>query len=83
MAHEEEIRRLLDTLNYWEQQYGVTYVGRPDLKSTGEANARIAELKEQLVTRGAVFHWNGRGYVLDEIVLPSQGRQGPDTLQNQ
>ncbi len=74
----DAIRQLLASLNHWEQTAGTTYAADPRLKSTGEANARIADLKRQLAARGAVYHWNGREYVLDAIETPGRGRQGPD-----
>ena len=55
----EQIQHLLAELNEWEQQYGTRYAADPRLKSTGESNARIADLKEQLAAGGARFHWNG------------------------
>jgi hypothetical protein len=61
----EHIRQLLDELNEWEQKYGIRYAGDPRLKSTGESNARIEDLKDQLTGLGARFHWNGTEYVLD------------------
>jgi hypothetical protein len=61
----EHIRQLLDELNEWEQKYGIRYAGDPRLKSTGESNARIEDLKAQLAELGARVHWNGTEYVLD------------------
>ncbi len=61
----DRIRQLLDELNEWEQQYGIRYSGDPRLKSTGESNARIEDLKTQLAELGARVHWNGTEYVLD------------------
>ena len=75
-----EIRDLLEVLNYWEQTYGTTYAGEARLKSTGEANARISDLKQKLNAKGAIYHWNSQKYVLDTIVDPNQGGQGADEL---
>jgi hypothetical protein len=61
----DRIRQLLDELNEWEQKYGIRYSGDPRLKSTGESNARIEDLKTQLAELGARVHWNGTEYVLD------------------
>lgn len=72
-----EVEELLRMLNEWEQQYGTTYAGNPMLKGTGEANARIAGLKETLEARGVVYHWNGTEYVVDAVTA-GRGRQGPD-----
>lgn len=74
----DAIRELLASLNRWEQTAGTAHTANSRLKNTGEANARIADLKEQLAARGAVFHWNGREYALDAIETPGRGRQGPD-----
>jgi hypothetical protein len=63
-----QIGKLLAELNEWEQQYGTRYAADPRLKSTGESNARIDDLKEQLVALGAHVHWNGQEYVLDSPV---------------
>jgi hypothetical protein len=62
---DDEIRALLDELNAWEQRYGTRYAGDPSLKSSGESNAAIDELKAQLAALGACVRWNGTEYVLE------------------
>ena len=69
MKTEELIAELLSSLNYWEQNYGTAYQEDPMRKGTGEENSRIESLKESLKEQGAIFHWNGREYVLDKIDL--------------
>ena len=54
-------------LNYWEHNYGTAYAPDAQLKSTGEANARIANLKQKLNEKGAIYHWSGTEYVLDAV----------------
>ncbi|HET7076992.1 MAG TPA: hypothetical protein VFM49_06015 [Chloroflexia bacterium] len=66
----DRIRQLLDELNEWEQKYGIRYSGDPRLKSTGESNARIEDLKAQLADLGAHVHWNGQEYILDSPADP-------------
>lgn len=66
----DHIRQLLDELNEWEQKYGIRYSGDPRLKSTGESNARIEDLKAQLADLGAHVHWDGQEYVLDSPADP-------------
>jgi hypothetical protein len=62
-----EIRALLDELNAWEQRYGIRYAGDPSLKSSGESNARIDDLKSQLAALGARVRWNGTEYELEPL----------------
>ena len=69
----DEIKQLLEDLNYWEKNYGTTYSQEKRLKSTGEANARIADLKEKLKSKGMLYHWDGSEYVLDTVVEPKPG----------
>jgi hypothetical protein len=73
----DRVESLLESLNEWEREYGTTYGDAAGLASTGESNARIAELKRQLVEAGAVFHWDGERYVLDELVEGGTGHEGP------
>lgn len=74
----KEIESLLSQLNHWERTYGNTYPPNAGMATTGEAPARIAELKAQLKARGAVFHWASGAYVIDKILGPGEGHQGPD-----
>lgn len=80
--NEEQIRSLLASLNLWEQNYGTTYGPKRGMGSTGEANARIAGLKEKLHALGALYHWDGSQYVLDGIAESGQGGQRPDKPEN-
>lgn len=74
------IESLLSELNHWETKYGNTYPPRAGLATTGEASARIAELKAQLRARGAVFHWAKTAYVIDKVLGPNKGHQESDEL---
>jgi hypothetical protein len=65
---ESKIDALLLSLNEWEQKYGIQHSRDPTLKSSGEANARIAQLKRELDELGASYHWDGVKYVLDKNV---------------
>lgn len=69
VTDKDDIDALLDELNEWEQKYGPLGGGK-GLDSTGEAPARIAELKRQLVIRGVTVAWDGAKYV---IVAPEDG----------
>ena len=70
---EEEVRELLSRLNHWEQRYGTAHKDDSLSTDNGEANARIASLKEALAEKGAVFHWDGAEYVLDSLAEPGRG----------
>jgi hypothetical protein len=59
----DRVSRLLSQLNEWEQNYGPLGAGK-DLKSTGEAAARIAELKRELRELHVEVAWNGAEYVI-------------------
>jgi hypothetical protein len=74
----QAIRDVLATLNEWEREYGTTYGSGAGLGSSGEANARIADLKDKLRSLGAVFQWRGERYVLVKTVAPGSGHQMPD-----
>lgn len=65
---------LLAQLNEWEQKYGQLGGGR-GLASTGEAPARIADLKRQLSELGVVVEWDGKGYVIVSRRDGGGGRQ--------
>jgi hypothetical protein len=69
---------VLALLNEWEQEYGTTYGAGAGLGSSGESNARIADLKDKLRNLGAVFQWNGDRYILIETVKPGSGHQMAD-----
>jgi hypothetical protein len=74
------IDELIARLTEWEVRYGITYPPNEGLVSTGESTGQINELKRQLVDLGAVFHWDGKGYVLDRVEQPGRGRQNPDAV---
>lgn len=59
----QRIGELLARLSEWQRQSPAA----PGVKSTGESNARIAELERQLRTLGAIYHWDGERHVLDGI----------------
>jgi hypothetical protein len=62
-------------LNEWERRARAAAQNEPRLKSTGESEARIAELKRQLTEIGAIFRWTGTEYILVEVVGPGDGRE--------
>ena len=69
-----DIDRLLSELNEWEQKHGPLGGGK-GLASTGEAPARIADLKRQLREAGVEVEWNGAEYVIVRRHDGSGGRQ--------
>jgi hypothetical protein len=68
----DQIEDIIRRLSTWEREYGTRFSNDPDLESTGESNAAIAELKRRLNELGARYHWqaSSRGYVLDSIGTP-------------
>lgn len=56
-------RKLLVELAHWESLRAAD--DSQSLKSTGEDNARVIELRRQLAALGARFHFEADGYVLD------------------
>lgn len=59
----EEITRLLETLNELEQKYGrVPAEDDANYDPSGEANARIQSLKDELARMGVSLKWDGRQY---------------------
>lgn len=79
MAQLQEVEELLGRLSAWEREYGSRFSDDPWLRSTGEANAAIAEFKRRLDELGARYHWrdSSRAYVLDSVHAPpgSEGEQ--------
>ena len=67
-------------LSEWEREYGTRFADEPELVSTGESNAAIAELKRRLDALGARYHWqtSSRTYVLDAIGDPPGGERDPE-----
>jgi hypothetical protein len=59
----DDIPALIAELNEWEQKYGPLGGGK-GLANSGEAPARIAELKRRLRDLGVTVEWNGREYVI-------------------
>jgi hypothetical protein len=74
----KRITELLESLNEWEREFGSARKDTPRLKSTGESEGRIAELKRQLGALGASFRWDGTEYVLVEVVAPGAGGELPE-----
>jgi hypothetical protein len=72
---QRRIEQVLESLNEWERLSRPAGEDQPRLKSTGESEARIAELKRQLTELGAVFRWTGAEYVLVEVVDPGDGTE--------
>ena len=68
----EQIEDVLEQLSGWEREHGTRFAGDPNLESTGESNAAIAELKRRLDELGARYHWqeSSRNYVLDSFGAP-------------
>jgi len=75
----EQIEDITRRLSTWEREYGTRFSDNPDLESTGESNAAIAELKRRLDELGARYHWQGSSgtYVLDSIGTPPGGEGEP------
>ena len=75
----DELAQLLDELSEWERRYGTRFSGDSDLRSTGESNAAIDDLKRKLNELGARYHWDGsrREYVLDSVGEPPGGEAEP------
>lgn len=69
-----EVKALLTRLAEWE---GRGNADRSDRKSTGESEARIADLKAKLAARGAFYHWDGERYVLDGLKRTSSPSSRP------
>jgi hypothetical protein len=68
----EEIKRLLEQLNELEQRYGrVPTEEDANYDPSGEANARIQVLKEDLARLGARMKWDGQQY---RIISPSENQ---------
>jgi hypothetical protein len=64
---ESRVDYLLRELNLWERKYGLG-ISSESLATTGEAPARIAEIKAGLQELGVRVEWNGKEYlrVMDE-----------------
>lgn len=75
---EARIERVLSQLNEWDRMAGPGHPADPQVKSTGESNARIQALKQELVALGARFRWDGEAYALEGMAEPGQGVEGPD-----
>ena len=71
---------LIQRLSEWESRYGVRFSREPRLKSTGESNAAIDEIKRRLDELGARYHWQDRTreYLLDTLGPPPGGEGNPD-----
>ncbi len=80
MAQRERIEALLGRLSTWEREYGIRFSDDPRLRSTGESNSAIAELKRRLNGLGARYHWqaSSRRYVLDSAGTPPGGEGEPE-----
>ncbi len=75
---EARIERALAQLNEWDRMAGHGHPADPQVKSTGESNARIQALKDELIALGARFRWDGEAYVLEAVAEPGQGAEGPE-----
>jgi hypothetical protein len=67
---EDRVQKLLAELNEWEKKYGPRGGGKR-LVSSGEANARIEELKRLLRELDVEIDWNGLEY---EVIDHPDGR---------
>jgi hypothetical protein len=76
----DEIEGHLRTLSAWERDYGTRFSGDAELKSTGESNAAIADIKRLLDELGARYHWRSSSgeYVLDSIDDPPGSEGEPE-----
>jgi hypothetical protein len=68
--NDDAIAELLTRLTRWRHASGFdpTEGRSPEIRSTGESNAAIAELRRRLDELGAKYHWDeqAREYRLDE-----------------
>jgi hypothetical protein len=79
MGDTGEIDELMRRVSEWEREYGARFSDNPNLDSSGESNAAIANLKRRLDNLGARYHWqaSSRSYVLDGIGEPPGGEGAP------
>ena len=59
----EDAKELLRSLNYWVANGGDPEHPLDSIKSQGESNARVQDLKEQIADLGYKIEWNGHEYV--------------------
>lgn len=59
----DEAKELLRSLNYWVANGGDPEHPLDSIKSQGESNARVQNLKEQIADLGLKIEWNGHEYV--------------------
>lgn len=63
----EHTKELLRKLNELEQKYGRVPAERdPNYDPSGEANARIESLKQELAEAGVKLKWDGWQYRIDD-----------------
>ena len=63
----QRIKKLLAQLNELEQKYGrVPAEADPQYDPSGEANARVKTLKNELAQLGVRLRWTGDRYVIED-----------------
>jgi hypothetical protein len=68
MSQGEQVSKLLQQLNELEQRYGRAVTERdPDYAASGEVNALVQVLTQELLELGATLHWNGRQHHLADL----------------
>ncbi len=55
-----EIELLLKRLNWWQRESGLPVHATSDVRSTGESNAAIEDIKRKLAQLGARLQWSDR-----------------------
>lgn len=58
-----EAKEMLENLNYWVAAGGDPEHPLDSIKSQGESNGRVQNLKEQMIDLGLKIEWNGHEYV--------------------
>jgi hypothetical protein len=54
----DEIELLLKRLNWWQRESGLPVHGTSVVRSSGESNAAIADIKRKLAQLGARLQWS-------------------------
>ena len=74
-----EIELLLKRLNWWQRDSGLPVHATSDVRSTGESNAAIEDIKRKLAQLGARLQWSesSREWRLDNSDPIAQKDVGP------
>ncbi len=55
---DDQIKSLIEKLNWWQRASGIDPDAITNVRSTGESNARIEDLKHKLDQLGADYYWD-------------------------